>query len=493
MDTQTAYSVYDDEREINLVSLLFGIARRYRLIIAAAVICTVLAGGFSLFKDWRTQKAIESGAETSTSDQEDYEAALAEYHEAVTTHNNELANYKDQLAANEESQKDAEESIARAEEYIDKSLLNRIDPYKVHTASADLYIATDYQIIPSMSYQSKDYTDAVVSVYYNRLTSGDTMSNIAGKYNTEETYLRELVTVTRTEGASLISISVRAKSSTTANDILDELLDVVDSSKETINSTVGSHTVNVLSRTDSVTVSTDLRDSQQANSDNLATLRESLETLKAEHDSLEQNIKSTQATIDALSEPAVPEVGHSLVKFAVIGFVLGVFLSAGYVAVRFLIVGRVHSAADLKDTCRLPILGALAGEATRKAKGIDAWLNRLEGRASPAADDEMLRLIAATIHSRAPQAKTVLVTGDISAERLAALAAGLEASGEANGHKLAACESVLKSAATVTQAAAADAIVLVADCSVSTYNSVNLQTEQLASLGKSILGCVVYE
>jgi cobalt/nickel transport system permease protein len=40
---------------------------------------------------------------------------------------------------------------------------------------------------------------------------------------------------------------------------------------------------------------------------------------------------------------------------------------------------------------------------------------------------------------------------------------------------------------------AADAVVLVADCSCSRYSSVNDQKEQIARLGKTVLGCVVYE
>ena len=37
------------------------------------------------------------------------------------------------------------------------------------------------------------------------------------------------------------------------------------------------------------------------------------------------------------------------------------------------------------------------------------------------------------------------------------------------------------------------AVVLVADCSCSRYSSVNDQKEQIARLGKTVLGCVVYE
>ena len=310
----------------------------------------------------------------------------------------------------------------------------------------------------------------------------------------EERYMRELVSVWGDNSTRLLSISINAASEEDATAILDAVIARMNGLYETIESTVGHHSITLLSRTSSVTVSTDLRDQQQNTRDNLTSLQNQMTDLQAQHDLLEQNIQKADQDLAALEVPKDPGDGSpSLVKFAVIGFVLGVILVAGAAVVKFLTAGLVYSAKDLKSTCNLPVLGTLAGAAARKAVKLDAKLNKLEGRPDGSRDDETVRLIAATIASRAPKADCILVTGDLPAEQLSALTAQLQAADTLRSRKLTCAESVLVSSTAVLEVNAADAVVLVADCSCSRYSSVNDQKEQIARLGKTVLGCVVYE
>ena len=105
----------------------------------------------------------------------------------------------------------------------------------------------------------------------------------------------------------------------------------------------------------------------------------------------------------------------------------------------------------------------------------------------------MIRLMAATIASRAPEAKHILITGDLPADQLTALAAALQDTGALRAQVVTAAESILTCAATVPQVTSADAIVLAADCTCSHYTAVNDQNEQIQRLGKKILGCIVFE
>ena len=93
----------------------------------------------------------------------------------------------------------------------------------------------------------------------------------------------------------------------------------------------------------------------------------------------------------------------------------------------------------------------------------------MEHRPDGSTDAEMIRLMAATIASRAPEAKHILITGDLPADQLTALAAALQDTG------------------------ALRAQVLAADCTCSHYTAVNDQNEQIQRLGKNILGCIVFE
>lgn len=490
---------YEQEEEINLVSLLFTVLHKYRQMAAAALVCAVLFAGVAVVKNisWNAavQKAAEEG-ETAprTSAQQTYEEDMVEYREAQNKRDTDVQSYNQQLRDNERSQQTVQFNIDNAEEYMEKSVLNSIDPYNVYNARADLYVTTDYKIMPGMDYQNPDYTSSVLSSYTSLLTNHEAISAIAEQFNMEERYMRELVSVWGDNSTRLLSISINAASKEDATAILDAVIARMNGLYETIESTVGHHSITLLSRTSSITVSTDLRDQQQNTRDNLTSLQNQMTDLQAQHDLLEQNIQKADQDLAALEVPKEPGNGSSsLVKFAVIGFVLGVILVAGAAVVKFLTAGLVYSAKDLKSTCNLPVLGTLAGAAARKAVKLDAKLNKLEGRPDGSRDDETVRLIAATIASRAPKADRILVTGDLPAEQLSALTAQLQAADTLRNRKLTCAESVLVSSTAVLEVNAADAVVLVADCSCSRYSSVNDQKEQIARLGKTVLGCVVYE
>lgn len=493
-------SVYSaaDEQEINLISLLFYVLRRYRIILAGAVLCLAAAVAFALFSSWQTQQTIaqaEANGESvpRTEAQQQYEEDMVTYREAKATHDTNVQDYRDQLLANERSQTTTQYNIENAEEYIEKSVRNSIDPYNVYTARADYYVTTDYKILPGMDYQNPNYTNTVLSAYVSLMTNSEAITAVAEQFDMEERYLRELVSVSSDDATRLVRINVTADTAERASAILDAMQERLNALYETINSTIGNHTITLLARSSTQTVSTSLRDEQQSTRDNLTALQNQLQTLKDQHDLLEQNIETADKDFAALEVPEEPTTGVSVKKYAAIGCVVGIMLTAGWAAVQFLVQGKVCSARDLQDNCRLPILGVLAGEKTQKAKGLDARLDRWESRPRADANDETTRLIAATIQTRAAQARTVLVTGDLPLEQLQALADGLQATEYLRDVRVTAAESILCAAATVPQAAGADAIVLAADCTCSHYRDVDSQNERLQRLGKSVLGCVVYE
>lgn len=217
---------YEQEEEINLVSLLFTVLRKYRQMAAAALVCAVLFAGVAVVKNisWNAaiQKAAEEGETTPrTSAQQTYEENMVEYREAQNKRDTDVQSYNQQLRDNERSQQTVQFNIDNAEEYMEKSVLNSIDPYNVYNARADLYVTTDYKIMPGMDYQNPDYTSSVLSAYTSLLTNHEAISAIAEQFNMEERYMRELVSVWGDNSTRLLSISINAASEEDATAILD--------------------------------------------------------------------------------------------------------------------------------------------------------------------------------------------------------------------------------------------------------------------------------
>ena len=484
-ENQISYQNYEQEEEIDLVSLLFTVLRKYRQMLAVALACAVIFGAVAGIQ-------TASNGAVSADAQEEYDAAMTEYRQQKADYDAAVRQYKLDTTSNEQAQADTQKALEDAQTYAAHSMLSNLDAHNVWTARADLYIKTNYQIMPGSVYQNPDNTSAVVQAYANLLVNGDAMDKAADALKLQARFLREVVTAEPVQNANgtysgLLTLRVNAADQNSAEKILNEL-------QASISAAIGSHTVATVAQSCSCMVSTDLLAQQQAQSDNIAALQTQMQTLQAAREQLDETYADTQANWATVSEPVLrPALLSPIVKFALIGFVVGMFVVAGIVCVQFLAAGRVYSAKELKRACGLPVLGTLASEKSKTAQKLDAALNRAEGRPNGSTDAEMLCLMAETIRSRAPQARRVLVTGDLPAEQLTALAAALQATDALRSVTVTAAESILKAAATVQQVNLADSIVLAADCACSRYAAVNDQNEQIRRLGKSVLGCIVFE
>ena len=488
----------NQEQEIDLAALLFALAHKYKQMAAAAVICAVVLGAFGGVKGMLNQRAIDEAIANGedvprTSVEQKYEEDMVEYRKAQTKHDTDVTTYKQQLNQNEADQVRAQFDIDNAQEYIDKSVRQKLDPYNVNMSEAKLYITTDYKILPGMDYQSPDYTSAVLSAYSSLLTSHESIIAIADQFGMEERYMRELISVSVDSDTRLLTITTYGEDADEAGRIMDQMLKRADEVRSTIESTVGSHETTMVSRSDSTTVLTGLRDSQQTTRDNLTSLKNNLIDLQNNHELLEQNIETADQDFAAQEKPEEPEQSSgSAKKLAVIGFLLGIVAVAGVAAVRFLLEDKLCVGEDLQNSCGVTVLGTLANAESKAAKGLDASINKLEKRPDGSTDAEMTRLIAATIRNRMPQAQNILLTGDIAEAQLSALGEALKASGELVGKNIVTSGSILQSSATVAEAAKADVIVLAADCAVSTHAAVRGQKAKLESFGKKVLGCVLF-
>lgn len=492
-------TTYNHEEEIDLIQLAFSILHKYRQILMTVVICAVLAAGFGLAKNAYSSYAAGKAADSEdvavakSAAQQKYDEEMLAYREEKTKHDTNVQEYQEELLENQQAIESTKIKIQNTQEYLDYSVLNTIDPYNVPVAQADLYVSTDYKIMPGMDYQNVDYTDAVLKAYSSLITNSETMEKIAKVVGMEERYLRELVSVSGDSSTRLLTIRAYGADEATANKILDALLVRMEDVRPTIQSTVGSHSIAQLTRTSTVSVMTWLRDNQQQNRDDLTNLQNQVTTLEAADRVLEQSIEDEQQALEAMELPEKPKEESSMAKMVILGALLGGILACGVVVVKFLLDGMVYSASELNRSTGLPVLGALASDRTKKAGKLDAKLYQMEGRPDGSADAEMLCLMAQTIRSRAPEAKNILVTGDLPADQLEALAAALQATEPLRGQSVTAAESILKAAATVPHVVAADAIVLAADCTVTRTDAVREQNEKIVRLGKQILGCIVYE
>lgn len=484
-ENQTTYPTgAQDEEEIDLVALMVTLLHKLKPILLTAVVCAVLFGGVAGVR-------AAKGGSTSAEEQKAYEQALDEYEQKKADYAFEQKQYEQSTANNQQMQKQAQETLEQAQDYAENSLLGRLNAYNVWTAQADVYVdAAD-----------ASRTAALLTAYSNQLTSGDALEQAAEAVNLQARYLTGVIAaepqVSGTETVTysgVLTLRAYAADQVRAQAMLDAMLGQLNRLHDSISAAVGSHGVRVISTGISQGVSMELRATQQENNADIQELQSQLVELQSAQQALDDNLASAKSTWESAEEPALDGgAASSVAKYLLIGFLLGGVLACGVVVVKFLLDGMVYSASELNRSTGLPVLGALASDRTKKAGKLDAKLYQMEGRPDGSADAEMLCLMAQTIRSRAPEAKNILVTGDLPADQLEALAAALQATEPLRGQSVTAAESILKAAATVPHVVAADAIVLAADCTVTRTDAVREQNEKIVRLGKQILGCIVYE
>ena len=484
-ENQTTYPTgAQDEEEIDLVALMVTLLHKLKPILLTAVVCAVLFGGVAGVR-------AAKGGSTSAEKQKAYEQALDEYEQKKADYAFEQKQYEQSTANNQQMQKQAQETLEQARDYAENSLLGQLNAYNVWTAQADVYVdAAD-----------ASRTAALLTAYSNQLTSGDALEQAAEAVNLQARYLTGVIAaepqVSGTETVTysgVLTLRAYAADQVRAQAMLDAMLGQLNRLHDSVSAAVGSHDVRVISTGISQGVSMELRAAQQENNVDIQELQSQLVELQSAQQTLDDNWNSTKSDWKNISEPALGGgAASSVAKYLLIGFLLGGVLACGVVVVKFLLDGMVYSASELNRSTGLPVLGALASDRTKKAGKLDAKLYQMEGRPNGSADAEMLCLMAQTIRSRAPEAKNILVTGDLPADQLEALAAALQATEPLRGQSVTAAESILKAAATVPHVVAADAIVLAADCTVTRTDAVREQNEKIVRLGKQILGCIVYE
>ena len=204
---------------------------------------------------------------------------------------------------------------------------------------------------------------------------------------------------------------------------------------------------------------------------------------------MQKALKEAKQQLAALVAPtpvvrSTGELVKDVVIFIVIGLVLGAVMGAGLFCVLHIISGKVYSAKALAGRSGVKVLCSVSDK-NCKCK-IDNLLRRLEGRCDADADTQM-QLLAANLQNRCKDAKKILLTGQVKEEARKTLAKALENAGvtvvEAN--------SLCTSAEAQKAMAESDAVVLVAQCQVSSYATVAAEADIVRDCQKALVGCVV--
>lgn len=447
------------EQEIDLKDLMFAVLHKWRPILLIAVVLAVVLGGYKAVSVYRQQ----NDAEVIKESEESYQEELKVYEKTKEACEREIENLLT--------------DIDNQQKYLEESILMNMSAYDIWEADTELFVRTDYVIMPNMVYQNVDYTNTILRAYKSALTNTEFLDDIAKKAGIDTRYLKELIDITAAD--NLITIKVKHNEEKAAKALMKDILSGVEASQTKIAESIGEHTVSTVNSSIGSMVDLDLANTQKTERDRLIQLNDSLETKQAELEELEEPKKAATSTTAAI---------RSGVKYAVLGGVLGAFLVIFGVCVAFLMSDKLYSEKELRNRFKLKVLGVLP--AGKKAKGIDAWLNRLEGRACGEESQEY-SLIAANIRNYAEKAGTLLVAGNAHEDLIKSVAGRIAE--ELGNMEVIVGGDMLQNVNALKTLPEVDGVILVEQCRVSSYGRIELEVEKILDLQKEVVGCVVLE
>lgn len=324
---------------MNMKELFALLVRRCRAVLLTALIFAVLLGGVQAFRTSR-----------SNSDESDVSAE-----EKIASQYADLAALKQQLTT-------TKAKVASLQEYTTHAPLMEIDPYRVYTTTM-LIGLTPAENAPGAS-ASQEYSDGAVCAAW---LAGTDIQKLAADTSFAEIgnlYLQDLFSAKPLSGG-VLSLRTYGTSQERAEELADMLYQGLhrqfsgeSSSTPTVNAVLSSATL--------CETNTEIADKQDKIFKELTTAKESLTTLTSKVQSQESALPHDDET---------PSPVKSGVKYAVLGFAVGIILACLWILVKALFSGRIETAGQLEAMSGAPYWGTLA-VAKRKS---DRWADAILG------------------------------------------------------------------------------------------------------------------
>lgn len=324
---------------MNMKELFALLVRRCRAVLLTALIFAVLLGGVQAFRTSR-----------SNSDESDVSAE-----EKIASQYADLAALKQQLTT-------TKAKVASLQEYTTHAPLMEIDPYRVYTTTM-LIGLTPAENAPVAS-ASQEYSDGAVCAAW---LAGTDIQKLAADTSFAEIgnlYLQDLFSAKPLSGG-VLSLRTYGTSQERAEELADMLYQGLhrqfsgeSSSIPTVNAVLSSATL--------CETNTEIADKQDKIFKELTTAKESLTTLTSKVQSQESALPHDDET---------PSPVKSGIKYAVLGFAVGIILACLWILVKALFSGRIETAGQLEAMSGAPYWGTLA-VAKRKS---DRWADSILG------------------------------------------------------------------------------------------------------------------
>lgn len=431
MDTNN-YNYYEEEEEISLVDLIAYVFRHLKKMLIVSIAGALVLGGLLGYKKTRGNITIED---------------------------DDLNSY---LVSKEVFDEKIKESNENLNDYLINSDFFSLTPYNSVQAKALYYVEVDDS-------SNVDYTASLIKTYIAKLTSDDVLSRLASKYNINEVYISDYISVYShinnnqvDKDNNLIDINVYYFDEEVANGILNDLENQLLSYNDELSSSIGTNKLTLVSENVYKGFNNDVVSIQKGKVNFI--------------NELVTSITDTQKQLNSLyTSESTNNISFKMtfVKYGVIGFVGVFFVLCVYYALAFIFSDKVYSANEFKDKVKIKVLGNLTYNKSND-KYIN-WINKLEKR--PISND--YELIASNIRAYGNTNK-VLLSGNLEDSIKEDIVSNLKKL--LKNVEIISCGSLLSDSSAVNELDSVDSVILLAKCNEASYKTIKEEKNKLDDL-----------
>ena len=388
-------------------------------------------------------------------------------------------------------------------EYLENSLFYDIDPFNCGTSRVTFAVDTALPEVASEDF-AKTRSDALrrISAACTMMTpfSDETMETIRYLMNTtaDKKYVEELISI-ESKDDQFVEICVYNKDPEIAKKVADYIyqkiiyeLSLIDPNcTTTVISSFTGYEVNWEMNTTHVS----FEDSLLLAEKQLATDQDSIAKMYTTIDENNKKIEDTNTEIKTLENSlasnqkklnnviASSSVKKSMIKYGIIGLILGFVLACALIYVRYVLGGKVRNRSDLLTRYPYPLLGVLP---SRKKHLFNRWIKRLEGD-SLYPDKDVISSAAANILAvTSSEEGKICMVGPIDEKdpNFSEMAKALKGKIEYKGNILLGTEGI-------RNIDGYDKVILVEKRNSSRYDAINEEVSRIRTLRKDVLGMVL--
>ena len=474
---------------VDIKDLVLFIFKKIYLVIIAGVIIAIAFAGYKYFSSIKKQKAIENLnvdkiLDTtlklpSESDEEYLDRVKNVNHAFDLIESIDSLNYL----------------IENNREYVSDSIYMQIDPSNEAVSSASIIVCVE-------SNKNIGSSMSLISTYKQYILSGEYLDSVSDELNINQSYLLELINATSENPSMLIdingdlnnygviNISVIGPNIEFTDKILNEILESINSLSLELNHFMISHDISIASRQSFLKVDNNTRDRQINITNRFESLQQQINSYDNALESIAKKIgieKSYLYTFYSNNgfriESQFDSSVSGILKFAIIGFVLGALIGIAIVLFTYLYNRKFSTQALF--FCRFSWVKKIGvNRPIKKHCRYIRFLDVISGDDTTLSDECCNRLLAANINNLTSGFNKIMLTGTAEKDRIKDLVKNLNI-------EICVMDSFFTNPDVLTSISNFDGIILVEQRNYSDSKLIEFELDLISNSNIKLIGAII--